>query len=199
MPTTPTPPMPRRLPHLALARTLLPRLASVCLTAVGLAAVAGFPAPVAAAEPPPVADLKPFPAPAAGERRWVVRLPMQPPTSADPALSDSPSDLRVQLIVGKEVMVDCNPHSFNGSIERETIKGWGYPLYRVTAVGPMASTRMACPPGRAPRRVFLPMGPKPFVVPYNAKLPVVLYAPADLELRWRLWRAEKTQLPANQE
>lgn len=34
-------------------------------------------------------------------------------------------------------------------------------------------------------------GSKPFVVPYNASLPVVVYTPKGYELRWRIWKAEK--------
>ena len=63
----------------------------------------------------------------------------------------------------------------------ESLKGWGTKIYRVSDVGPLASTRMACPP---------------FVVPYSASLPIVVYAPGDLEVRWRLWKAEKQQRPA---
>jgi len=34
------------------------------------------------------------------------------------------------------------------------------------------------------------------VVPYKVSLPIVVYAPRDLEVRWRLWKAEKQQRPA---
>ncbi|MEB3350833.1 MAG: ecotin family protein [Cyanobacteriota bacterium] len=30
-------------------------------------------------------------------------------------------------------------------------------------------------------------------MPYNASLPIVVYAPKDLEVRWRLWKAERRQ------
>ena len=46
------------------------------------------------------------------------------------------------------------------------------------------------------RQAFVPLGSKPFVVPYNASLPIVLYTPKDLEVRWRLWKAEAVQRPA---
>ena len=138
MPTPPTSRLPLPSPGWALLATL---------ATTGLSAFAG---PAARAlpmkKPAPAADLKPFPAAGAGEVRWVVRLPKEPPASPDPALSAKPRDIRVELIVGREVMVDCNLHFFNGTIEQETIQGWGYPLYRVTDVGPMASTRKACPP-----------------------------------------------------
>ena len=62
----------------------------------------------------------------------------------------------------------------------------------------LAAARMGCPPGEGKRSAFVPMGGKPFVVPYNVSRPIVLYAPKDLELRWRLWKAERQQWPARQ-
>jgi ecotin len=145
----------------------------------------------------PRLDLTPYPAPAAGERRWVIQLPGVLPPTADPKLSPSPSDWRVELIVGRELEVDCNTRSFGGKVRRETLQGLGYPFYRVKEVGPVVSTRMACPPGSGTRKAFVPMGGRPFVVPYNASLPIVIYAPQDLDVRWRLWKAERVQRPAN--
>ncbi|CAK6688093.1 MULTISPECIES: ecotin [unclassified Synechococcus] len=145
----------------------------------------------------PRLDLKPFPAAAAGERRWVIQLPGLLQPSPDPALSPHPADWRVELMVGRTMEVDCNHRRLGGSIKAESLKGWGYTIYRVTAPGPVASTLMACPPNEKPQQAFVTLGGgKPFVVPYNASLPIVLYAPADLEVRWRLWKAEKRQRPA---
>jgi ecotin len=102
----------------------------------------------------------------------------------------------VELIVGREVLVDCNRHFFSGRIASETLPGRGSKVYRVSKVGPMASTRMACPPGEPKRQAFVPMGGKPFVLPYNVSQPIVVYAPQDLEVRWRLWKAAREQRPA---
>jgi ecotin len=116
----------------------------------------------------------PLPAPGAG-------LPPAPPPR-DPAISAHPEDWRVELIVGRNLEVDCNQYRFSGRLGSQ----------------PLASTRMACPPGEGKRSAFVPMGGKPFVVPYNVSRPIVLYAPKDLELRWRLWKAERQQWPARQ-
>jgi ecotin len=163
------------------------------LTSGLLAALAlGALAPAAAI---PRLDLSAYPVPAAGERRWVIQLPGVLPPSDDPALSTDPRDWRVQLLVGQMATVDCNQTSFAARLRpwqpdpqdpRQT------PLvFRVEAVGPLIATRMACPPGFKPRRAFVPMAGKPYVVPYNASAPIVVYAPAPLELRWRLWKAER--------
>jgi len=148
----------------------------------------------------PRLDLSPYPAAGAAERRWVIQLPGLPPAQAgagpSSSTSASPHDWRVQLIVGREMLLDCNNHSFRGRIRSESLPGLGYPILRVTDVGPVASTRMACPPGSPLRKVFLPLGAKPVVLPYNASQPIVVYAPRDLEVRWRLWKAERQQFRA---
>jgi ecotin len=169
---------------------------SVLLALVPLAPAARLLSPAPAAAVPRL-DLSGYPQPGAAERRWVIQLPGVLPPTRDPSLSPSPSDWRVELIVGRELEVDCNRHSFSGRLRSEPLPARGTSLYRVSEVGPVASTRMACPPGEPKRRVFLPMGGgKPFVVPYKVSLPIVVYAPRDLEVRWRLWKAEKQQRPA---
>ena len=146
----------------------------------------------------PRLDLKSYPAPVAGERRWVVQLPGILPPPRDPALSAHPEDWRVELIVGRSLEVDCNQYRFSGRLRSQPVAGTDLRIVRVSDVTPVASTRMACPPGEPRRTAFVPMGNKPFVVPYNASRPIVLYAPKDLELRWRLWKAERQQWPARE-
>lgn len=145
----------------------------------------------------PRLDLSGYPKPAAGDRRWVIQLPGVLRPSADQGLSANPADWRVQLIVGRMVQLDCNVQSFGGKLRPvKPAQAGGPVLYRVTDVGPLASTRKACPPDQPRRSVFLPMAGKPFVVPYNASLPIVVDAPRPLELRWRLWKAERAERPA---
>ncbi len=140
-------------------------------------------APVAAAEP---LDLRPYPPAAPGERRWLISV------EASPA---SRGDQRVELIVGRTLRVDCNRHHLLGSIAEESVPGWGVPLYRVNGGQPMVSTRMACP-DQAQRPRFVVMGGPPLLVPVNPRLPIVVVAPENLEVRWRLWRAEPRTRPA---
>ena len=48
-------------------------------------------------------------------------------------------DYRVELMVGKTLEVDAaNRFFFAGSLEEETIEGWGFPKYIVKQIGPMA-------------------------------------------------------------
>ena len=50
------------------------------------------PGAMPAARAIPLLDLKPYPAPAAGERRWVIQLPGVLPPTADTAISANPAD-----------------------------------------------------------------------------------------------------------
>jgi ecotin len=139
----------------------------------------------------PRLDLSGYPAPAAGERRWVIQLPGVLPPTRDPALSPDPGDWRVQLIVGRMAQVDCNQHSFAARLRHWRLADDKPMVFRVDNVGPMASTRMACPPDQPRRQAFVTMAGKPYVVPYAVSQPIVVYAPAGLQLRWRLWKAER--------
>jgi ecotin len=169
-------PLPMRLPTAA-RRLVLPLL----LVALG----------AGAAQAVPRLDLTPYPQPAGGERRWVIQLPGVLPPTADPSLSPNPADWRVELIVGRELMVDCNGPRLSGRIRRTALPGSGVPIHRVLDVGQPISTRMACPPDQPARPGFVALGRKPFVVPYNVSQPIVIYAPRDLQVRWRLWKAER--------
>lgn len=131
-------------------------------------------------------DLRPYPPVATGERRWLISV--DTPSSAA-------ADQRVELILGRTLMVDCNRHVLLGSLVEESLPGWGIPIYRAKGGQPMASTRMACP-GQALRREFVRLGAPPTLVPVQPRLPIVVYAPQDLEVRWRLWRADPRQSPA---
>ncbi|MFM8543385.1 MAG: ecotin family protein, partial [Vulcanococcus sp.] len=84
-----------------------------------LGLLSGLGAPAAAPAIPRL-DLKPYPAPAADQRRWVIQLPGVLKPSSDPAISANPADWRVELIVGRELEVDCNRQLLRGRIEAET-------------------------------------------------------------------------------
>ncbi|MBM5815332.1 MAG: ecotin [Cyanobacteria bacterium K_Offshore_surface_m2_239] len=142
------------------------------------------------AEAAPQPDLRPYPPAAPGERRWFIRVDSPPGAPAGP-----PMDQRVELVIGRSMRVDCNRHLLQGTLVEDTVPGWGYPLFRVKGGSQLISTRMACP-GQAPRREFVALGGNPTLVPVNPKLPIVVVAPKELEVRWRLWRPEPGQQSA---
>ena len=97
-------------------------------------------------------NMKAFPPAEKGMVRYVLELPRQ----------DDESALKVELIVGKTVPVDdVNKYFFAGKIEVETIKGWGFPRYIVSKLGPMAGTQMAVDPNAPKVNRFITLGGEP--------------------------------------
>lgn len=164
------------------------------LAAVVAALLATAPAGLAI----PRLDLSPYPQPAPGQRRWVIQLPgLLPPSPAGAAASDA-RNWRVQLVVGQEMAMDCNIHRISGQLQASDLPGWGYPIYRLEGAnaGQSITSRMACPPGQPRRQGFVSLAGGPFLVPYNVSLPIVVYLPEALQLRWRLWRPMEALQPA---
>jgi ecotin len=146
----------------------------------------------------PRLDLSPYPKPAPGERRWVIQLPgVLPPTPAGAPASD-PRSWGVQLVVGEEMPVDCNIRRISGQLRASDVPGWGYPIYRLEGpnAGLAITTLMACPPGQPKPLRFVTLAGDPVLAPYNVSLPIVVYLPERLELRWRVWRPLEPLRPA---
>ena len=121
-----------------------------------------------------------FPAADQGMLRYVLQLPAQADESA----------LRVELIVGKTVQVDeQNQYFFGGTIEEETIQGWGFTRYVLKELGPLAGTLMAADPNAPKVAHFIPLGGDPYLIRYNSRLPIVVYVPEGVEVHYRLWTA----------
>ena len=98
---------------------------------------------------------------------------------------------KVQVLIGKTIEIDCNQHWLSGSLERETIDGWGYSYYVLrNAGGPAASTMMACPPGEENKEAFVQVRGDGMLLRYNSKLPIVVHVPTGFEVRYRIWAAE---------
>lgn len=125
--------------------------------------------------------MKAFPPPEKGQIRYVLQLP---------AHVDE-SNFKVELIVGQTVEIDkANQYFFGGKISKEAIAGWGYPRYIVKELGPMAGTLMAVDPNAPQVKRFIQIGGEPYLIRYNSRLPLVIYVPTDVEVRYRVWRAD---------
>jgi ecotin len=149
----------------------------VWLSVLALGAAALGAAGTGAANPN---NMKAFPPADAGMVRYVLQLPQE----ADEAA------FKVELIAGKTVLVDgVNHYFFGGTIEEQTIQGWGFPRYNVSPLGPMAGTLIGVDPGAPKVNRFVPLAGEPFLIRYNSKLPVVVYAPEGVEVRYRIWKA----------
>ncbi|MFJ2362415.1 serine protease inhibitor ecotin [Pseudomonas sp. NPDC087697] len=133
-------------------------------------------------------DVAPYPKAENGFTRQVI--PLAPQTRED--------NYQVEVLAGKTLTVDCNHQRLGGVLEEKNLEGWGYPFYRLEKVtGPM-STLMACPDGKS-KQDFVPVVGDGFLLRYNSKLPIVVYAPKDVEVRYRIWSASDKVEKARQE
>jgi ecotin len=125
-------------------------------------------------------NMKAFPLAGEGMVRYVLQLPEQ----------DEESAFKVELIAGKTVEIDeRNRYFYGGTIEKETISGWGFPRYNVSELEPMAGTLMAIDPNAPKVSRFIALGGEPYLIRYNSRLPIVVYAPEGVEIRYRIWSA----------
>lgn len=121
-------------------------------------------------------DLSAYPYPQAGEKIWVI----QPPKIDEENLH------QVQIVPGQWIEKDCNSYGLGGSIEKQALEGTGQEYYRVTRLGPMISTMMACID--YPKKwTFIPAYDASTSVRYNSREPVVVYAPSDADVKYRVF------------
>ena len=127
-------------------------------------------------------ELKAFPPAGEGMSRFVIMLPPR----------KEEEFLKVQLLVGKTVKLDPqNRYFFGGKLETETITGWGYDRYVLKSLGPMAGTLMAAHPNEPKVDRFITLGGEPELLRYNSRLPLVVYVPEGVEVRYRIWRGDQ--------
>ena len=161
---------------LTMRNLALASLAALAVTACATAPVVAQ-APNAGQAANASDTLKAFPAATADQNRHVIQLPQV----------DNEEDLKVELIIGQNQTIDCNHRTLGGEIQERTAEGWGYNYFVVPQITPGISTLMGCP-SNSTREAFVTLSDRP-LVRYNSRLPVVVYAPKNVELRYRIWRA----------
>lgn len=127
-----------------------------------------------------IEPLDAFPAAAKGQERFVITLPEKE--------KGQEAQLQVELVAGKKMLVDgVNQVRLGSRIEPHSLKGWGYTFYEVTGTAEVVGTLMAPPEGAG--QVMRFVAGSSLVVRYNSRLPIVIYAPAGYEIRYRIWQA----------
>ena len=133
--------------------------------------------------------IKAFPAAEEGMKRYVILLPHKERGEDD--------DFRVEIFAGKEIDTDgVNLYHMGGQIEARPLKGWGFTYYEVEKFGPVASTLKGVPPGTPPVVKFVAM--PSMTIPYNSRVPLVIYVPEEGEVRYRIWKASETMEKAEE-
>ena len=67
--------------------------------------------------------------------------------------------------------------------------------YVVSELGPMAGTLMGVDPNAPKVPRFITIGGEPYLIRYNSRLPVVVYVPEGVEVRYRIWSATPEAKP----
>ncbi|MBP6122846.1 MULTISPECIES: serine protease inhibitor ecotin [Providencia] len=120
--------------------------------------------------------IAPYPKAEEGMTRHVIQLANQ----------QNENDFMIELVIGKMMKADCNRQWFMGDLEAKTLEGWGYDFYKLEEVKGPASTMMACSEPAKERFISTQLGDDAFIR-YNSKLPIVVYTPSDMEVKYRVW------------
>ncbi|OCG21723.1 serine protease inhibitor ecotin [Gilliamella sp. App4-10] len=130
-------------------------------------------------------DTAPFPNAEVGFTRYAIHLP----TIANE------NNAKVEVIIGKEMNVDCNLQNLGGVVKQEELKGWGYSYYVVEKTIGNISTLMACPEGKN-KNQFVTINHNLGLFNYNSSLPLVFYVPNDLQVKYRVWQPKSKIMQA---
>lgn len=131
-------------------------------------------------------SVAPYPAAEAGMLRHVIELPEQ----------DNEDLLHIQVIAGKVMSVECNTMIMSGRMTKETLDGWGYDYLVLDNISEPATTRMACLDDKKEDRFVVLNTGTVSNLRYNSKLPVVVYAPEGIEVKYRIWQTTNDLIDA---
>lgn len=129
--------------------------------------------------------LKPFPAAQKDHQRYVISVPNQ----------SNENLYKVEIVAGQTLQTDCNTKMLAGDLTEKNLEGWGYSYYELTSPKGPATTLMGCPPG-SEKQAFVAMRGDGYWLRYNSKMPIVVYAPKDVEVHYRIWQGRDTPEPA---
>lgn len=118
--------------------------------------------------------LKSFPEAKDGFKRNVIHLPKK----------EGEDRLRVELYAGINEKIDCNSYMLLGSIDSKNLEGFGYTYYNVTTEERMIGTLKGCL-DNSKKLAFVSM--QPLIIPYNSNLPLVIYAPENVQIRYKVY------------
>ena len=125
-----------------------------------------------------------FPQAKEGFKRHVIEVPK----------TENDQDHRIELRIGKNMMVDCNHHSFEAEIKSVTLKGWGYKYLEVDEIRSGPTTMMYCPEPKVEKFIAI----RDILRRYNSRSPIVVYVQEGYEVRYRVWSTDKTLTSATE-
>lgn len=128
----------------------------------------------------PLEKIAPYPKADKDMIRQVIYLPQL----------ENEDNFKIELLIGKTLEVDCNHHMMGGSLVSKTLEGWGYNYLVLEKLSPVASTMMGCPDNQKTKKFIAANLNDHAIERYNSKLPIVIYTPKDVEVKYRVWTAD---------
>lgn len=129
-----------------------------------------------------IKNLEVYPLSVDGMERHVIML--------DSLGSDVEYGYQVEIIPGKTMDVDCNNYGLMGEISEKIVDGFGYNYYEFASTGNVFSTQMACPDDTKTSK-FVTSASR--MVRYNSLLPIVVFAPKGIDIKYKIWTAGQEQ------
>ena len=151
---------------------------ALALIAAACASTSAFASDTSKAQP--LEKVAPYPQAEKGMKRQVIQLPAQ----------QDEANFKVELLIGQTLEVDCNQHRLGGQLESKALQGWGYDYYVFDKVMSPVSTMMACPDGKKEKKFITAYLGDDGMLRYNSKLPIVVYTPENVDVKYRIWKAE---------
>lgn len=131
-------------------------------------------------------DLSMYPAPKEGVSMFTIQLEPK----------ENETAYQIELFAGKNAEVDCNTYRLMGEFSTQTVQGWGYSYYEFNSNGQIMGTRRACADNLKQNEFVKSSGN---LVRYNSKLPVVVYIPNEMSLRYKIWESNNLEFEAKQQ
>lgn len=129
-------------------------------------------------------DISMFPTSKEGMSRFIIQLEAK----------ENEKDFKVEIYAGKMAEIDCNTYNLLGDFEQMNLKGWGYSFYNFNSNGMIVGTRKGCPES-SKHQAFVSSTSK--LIRYNSKLPIVVYLPKGIELKYKIWQRNDEEFSAN--
>jgi ecotin len=160
---------------------MTPRLALAAFAALTATAVASLAGNAAGTGDNSQSYLAEYPASQKGLTRFVLHLPVR----------EKEADLKVEFFAGLQQEWSCNRPFMQTEIKTRDVKGWGFKYFIASWDGKFASNLVACLGSEVKETSFIHGSGT--LIDYNSKLPVVVFAPKDLSVRFRIWNAGATE------
>lgn len=89
---------------------------------------------------------------------------------------------------------NCNKHYLLGDFEVKNLEGYGYPYYIFNSNSQIISTKLGC--ANDEKKLKSVNSGKTEFVKYASLLPIVVYTPKNIDIRYKIWKQDPKELEA---